>query len=254
MNLKSTIVLFGYGTSEGVTKEWDTRGRGRHTQESFGFVSPNTEENLTFQDAYQRLNSPQQQETIQKAQNFVNQVFVGGGKVTSAVGDWKDGAENSAVVEVTGQNKNLLDYAMATLGKQLNQKAVLSFTHDDNGKDALWTIHTGQDIQSVRNQLDVAGVNFRTLVPEQGGTTIHIFDSGTEMADKIGAVAQKLKGQIEVASGTGDFIGGDSREEAQKQYDKVISGYQKTRTVRANGVKRYFPRERRWHHRRQTTA
>jgi predicted ABC-type ATPase len=29
MNLASAIELFGYGTSEGVTKAWDTRGRGR---------------------------------------------------------------------------------------------------------------------------------------------------------------------------------------------------------------------------------
>lgn len=30
MNLASAIELFGYGTSEGVTKAWDTRGRGRN--------------------------------------------------------------------------------------------------------------------------------------------------------------------------------------------------------------------------------
>jgi hypothetical protein len=29
MNLASAIELYGYGTSEGVTKAWDTRGRGR---------------------------------------------------------------------------------------------------------------------------------------------------------------------------------------------------------------------------------
>lgn len=30
MNIHAAIELFGYGTSEGVTKAWDTRGRGRH--------------------------------------------------------------------------------------------------------------------------------------------------------------------------------------------------------------------------------
>ena len=29
MNLQSSINLYGYGTSEGVTRAWDTRGRGR---------------------------------------------------------------------------------------------------------------------------------------------------------------------------------------------------------------------------------
>ena len=29
MNLAATISVYGYGTSEGVVKEWDTRGRGR---------------------------------------------------------------------------------------------------------------------------------------------------------------------------------------------------------------------------------
>lgn len=31
MNLLRIIQVYGYGTSEGVEKAWDTRGRGRHT-------------------------------------------------------------------------------------------------------------------------------------------------------------------------------------------------------------------------------
>lgn len=33
MNLKSQIELRGYGTSEGVEKEWDTRGRGKKSED-----------------------------------------------------------------------------------------------------------------------------------------------------------------------------------------------------------------------------
>lgn len=34
MNLQATVEIFGYGTSEGVKKEWDTRGRKGHQLEA----------------------------------------------------------------------------------------------------------------------------------------------------------------------------------------------------------------------------
>lgn len=41
MNLASTIDLYAYGTSEGVSKAWDARGRGRKTDVSTNLVQYN---------------------------------------------------------------------------------------------------------------------------------------------------------------------------------------------------------------------
>ncbi len=43
MNQKSQIELQGFGTSEGVSKEWDERGRGRKLTDSLGNPDPRSE-------------------------------------------------------------------------------------------------------------------------------------------------------------------------------------------------------------------
>jgi hypothetical protein len=58
-----------YGTHESVLRSWDTRGR----KGSESFVSPSTEENLTFQDAMQRLLA-----STKKPVKFVDDTTKGG--------------------------------------------------------------------------------------------------------------------------------------------------------------------------------
>lgn len=244
MKLRSTLILYAGGPGSGCNPKVGKCGRpSTGKDESEGFVSPNTEENLSFEQAVQNLNSPQQQQAVSRAQFLINKVF-GNGTVQSAIGDWKDGAENSVVVNVPGHDKNALDFTLATLGKELNQKSVLSFVHDETGDDRIYTLHTTQDVQSVRKVLEDAGISFRTIVPEQGGETVHVFDQGGKMVDVIGKAAQQLKADgLTVIGGRGEFIGGDTREEGQRQYEQVIRRYQKAAgTVRAAGYQ--------WHERR----
>lgn len=255
MRLKSILILYAGGPGSGcnpqVAKPKCGRpSSGKSKDVSEGFFSPNTEENLKFEDAWQRLNSPEQQQAISKAQFLINSVFKGQGTVQSAIGDWQDGAENSAVVTVPGHNKRALDYTMATLGKELNQKAVLSFVHDNTGDDRVYSLHTNQDVQSIRKVLQENGINFRTIVPEGKGATVHVFDQGGKMIDAIGKASQQLgvKG-LSVIAGTGEFIGGDTREEGQKQYEQVIGRYHKATGIRASGYKRNSARTRNGLHR-----
>jgi hypothetical protein len=50
MNLDSTIVLFGSGTSEGVTKAWDTRGRGRKISFALRGLAAEAKKASTFEE------------------------------------------------------------------------------------------------------------------------------------------------------------------------------------------------------------
>ena len=223
MNLNSTIYLFGIGTSEGVRKEWDTRGR--KAPEGVGFASPNVEENLSFQQALAKLNTPEEQQIVGRANELVNQLF-GGGEVHAAVGDWSDGAENSSVTYAGEANSQKMDYMMATLGKEFNQKAVISFIHDPNGDDGIANMNTSKSMDEIRDTLDKGGIKFRTLIPEKDGTTtVQVFDQGGTLVDKIAQTAMALNSSVDTLSGTGKFIGGDSREEAQEEYEKIIRGY-----------------------------
>lgn len=224
MNLQTTIEILAFGTHEGAEKGWDTRGRGRKGE--YGFFSPNVEENLTFEQAVQKLNSPEQQRAIQRAKELTQQIL-GGGEVNSAVGDWKDGAENSSVIFSKNTDPDKLNYEMATLGSELNQKSVISFVKDKDGDDTVWTLRTPKSMEETRDALDKAGINFRTLVPAKGGTTIHVFDQGTQLGDNITQAAKNLGSEVEAMFGKGQFIGGDSREEGQQAYRKIIEGYHK---------------------------
>lgn len=245
MQLKTTIILYAGGPGSGCNPKVGKCGRhpsGKDVSE--GFFSPNTEENLTFEQAYQRLNSPEQQQAISRAQFLIKSVF-GQGTVQSAIGDWQDGAENSALVTVPGHDKRALDYTMATLGKELNQKSVLSFTHDETGSDRVYSLQTNQDVQTIRKVLQDSGISFRTIVPQGKGATVHVFDQGGKMVDAIGKAAQQLKAKgLTVIAGTGSFIGGDTREAGQKEYEQVIGRYHKASGIRASGNKRYSARNR----------
>ncbi len=227
MNLDATILL-AMGTSEGAIKGWDTRCRGRHGE--YGFVSHNTEEGLNFEQAAERLDSPQQQAAITRAKELLS-TTLGTGTVRSAIGDWQDGAENSSVIFSKSTDSRKLDYMMASLGSELKQKAVISFSYDKNGDDAVWTLNTQKGMKEVRDALDQAGVKYRTLVPGRAGTTVHIFDQGTELGDSVHKAAQTLGASVNAIVGTGKFIGGDTREEGEKAYQQIIEGYRKNATV-----------------------
>lgn len=251
MRLKSTIILYAGGPGSGCNPKVGKCGRPSTgtKDESEGFFSPNTSENMKFEDALQKLNSPEQQQAVSRAQFLINKVF-GAGTVQSAIGDWQDGAENSALVTVPGHDKDALDFTMATLGKELNQKSVLSFVHDESGNDRVYSLHTDQDVQTIRNVLQKSGINFRTIVPEPQGATIHVFDQGGTMVDAIGKAAQQLKANgLTVIAGTGEFIGGDTREAGQNQYEQVIGRYKKAASVRAASHQRHSARNRNGLHR-----
>lgn len=224
MNLRSTIELSAGGPGSGCNPQAGKCGR---PSGGVGFVSPNTDEGLTFEQAVSRLSSPEQTQEVQRAQSLLGK----GGTVESGVGDWQDGAENSSILKMDNDDADKMDYVSAKLGMEFNQKQVLSFSHDENGKDLVYTLQTGKDMNSVRADLDRAGINFRTLVPSEGGTTVHIFDQGGALTDRITEAANTLGSGVDFIRGNGEFIGGDSREQGRQAFRKIVEAYERTRKV-----------------------
>lgn len=217
--------LEAYGTHEGLLKAWDTRGR----KGAEGFVSPNESEGMNFQQALGKLNSPEQKQFLQAAQGLLKQV-AGKGEVKPAVGDWKDGAENSSVLMSTSANKDDMAYIVAKLGQMSNQKAVVCFARDKAGKDTVWSFEDGPNITEVRNALEKSGIEFRTLVPG-AKTGVMVFDQGSALRNKITKVASQFGADVHFSKGTGAFIGGETREDGQKAYQEIISRYEAAHSI-----------------------
>jgi hypothetical protein len=118
-------------------------------------------------------------------------------------------------------------YAGAWLGKLGNQKAILSFSSSDDGPDSVYHLHLPEkDTQAVRKTLEEIGIQFRSIEPKQGGHDIYVFDQGRTLADKIEDVAEKYDVRAYETTGRGEFVGADTREAAQGEYDKVINDYE----------------------------
>ena len=216
--------MYGYGTHEGVLKAWDTRGRksGGET-----FVSPNVEENLDFPTALQRLDSPEQQQFLKKAQTVMRRTF-GKAEVKSAVGDWADGAENSSIMFANKGKKEDFEYVAALLGKMSKQKQVIAFNRTPAGPDRVWQFDDGPDMEKVRQALSAAGIQYRTLTPPgkaNKNVGVYIFDQGANLGDAVSKVAKQFRSTLRFFKGEGKFIGGDTREEGAKAFDEVIGGY-----------------------------
>src|SRR2546423_1988714 len=88
----------------------------------YAFVSPNTRENLTLQEAKAALNSAEEKRLVEEAQRVacrMHQPIT----VQRAVGSWTDGAEQSTIIR-TRTNESSLRYAGSWLGRFAKQKAV----------------------------------------------------------------------------------------------------------------------------------
>jgi len=230
MNLFATIELYGGGPGSGCNPEVAQPRCGRPAEGSVGFVSPNEQEGLTFEQALSKLGSPEQASVLRRGKELLKS-----GTVESAIGDWSDGAENSSILKTDNADKQKMDYTVAKLGMEYNQKAVISFTRNDTGKDTVWELQASGELQDIRKTLDGLGIQYRTLVPGQNGTRVYLFDQNTELGDKVVQAASKLGSDLEFTRGTGEFIGGDTREEGRRAYEKVIGNYEKGRSLRSQG-------------------
>lgn len=199
-------------------------GSGGSTR-AFTFQSPNVLEDTKFAHAVKALRSSEHAAAVAKSKEIDSRLGLTG-RIFNAIGDWADGAENSIVTEYDGDvDPEKVKRAAALRGLAWRQKAVVSFVGDPDGPDSVHDIKvSGADPVEVRDRLDEAGIPFRSLIEEAGGTRVIVFDQGNELEPAFHRFGDHYHGRItaEIHPGRGEFIGGDTRTEADREYRKVL--------------------------------
>lgn len=196
---------------------------------SYSFISPNTRENLTLEEALRLLKSREEVRLLQNIQSLTRclrlQPFV-----TKAIGSSTDGAEHSALFRVF-TDQQIIRYADARLGKLARQKTVLLFREEETGSGRMYVlrIHLGKrTLRSVSQTLDRNGVPFRTLIPgRRQRLFIYVVDLSNELPNEVVRAARNLGAVMTTVRGTGEFIGDDAdRDRAQQVFAGIIRQFE----------------------------
>jgi hypothetical protein len=195
---------------------------------NYGFVSPNTHDDLKLQDAIRGMTSNEETDLLRRARNLGCVVKR---RITTsrALGSWSDGAEHSVLLRIK-TDEPTIRYLMSRLGRDANQKAVLYFHPQRTGRAFIYTfraVSRARSIASLGRTLDAAGISFRTLVPSRQGTTIYVIDTDGTLAAKVKTAASRLRTRLSFQNGTASFIGDNSlREKGQTVFAREINEYE----------------------------
>ncbi len=119
-------------------------------------------------------------------------------------------------------------YTSAIKGLAAEQKAVIPFQVATGGTDSLYRIPLQGSVDSIRQKLDAAGVEFRTLVPHGNTTDVIVFDPGTQMRGTIQALAKSEGVKAQQYRGKGEFLGGDTRQVGAAKFQNVIASFERS--------------------------
>jgi hypothetical protein len=192
---------------------------------NYAFVSPNTRENLKIEDAIKGMNSAEEAQLQTKAINL-SCVVRSKIRTARALGAWSDGAEHSILLRVLSDQPTLR-YLMSRLGRDAKQKYVIYFYPKPGGPDDLYTLQVRRrNLIPLSNDLQQAGIPFRTLVPAGRTTTVYVIDLDRELRDKIFAAARKLGARLRYQTGDADLFGDDIREKAKVKFEEEIKNYE----------------------------
>lgn len=192
-----------------------------------GIVSPNTKTDLKLEQAIAGMNSPEEAKLVNQAVNL-GCVVRSPISAFRALGSWTDGAENSVLLRVRGDEESLR-YVLSRMGRDAEQKYVIYFHPQPKGSVDLYVLRprTGaRNLIKLSNELERAGIPFRTLVPSRGTTAIYIIDLDRDLREKILAAARKLRAQVNKETGTAKLFGDDIREKAKEKFDQEIKNYE----------------------------
>jgi hypothetical protein len=193
---------------------------------TYAFVSPNTREGLTLDDAIRGLSSAEEETLLRKAHGLgcVAQTKI---HTLKAVGSWSDGAEHSVLLRLQSDVPTVR-YIVSVLGRDAQQKAALYFRSDSAGTAQLFTLRSHRrPIQRLSVLLDQLDIEFRTLVPTKTSTLVYVVDLKRELQSKILAAARKLRARVNSKRGTAEFVGDDSsREKAAVVFAGEIKQYE----------------------------
>jgi len=207
---------------------WTTVVSAQPDQQSFnyGFVSPNTKTDLKLEQAIAGMNSVEEAKLLNKAVNLGCVVRT---RITAfrALGSWSDGAEHSVLLRVKGDEATLR-YLLSRMGRDAEQKYVIYFHPQVGGKVDLYTLspRTRRNLVALTNELERAGIPFRTLVPTRETTTVYIIDLDGDLRTKIVNAARRLRARVKQEAGSAQLFGDDEREKAKLKFEQEIKNYE----------------------------
>jgi hypothetical protein len=194
---------------------------------NYGFVSPNTKTDLKLEQAIAGMNSKEEARLLNKAVNLSCVVRT---RITAlrALGSWSDGAEHSVMLRVRGDEATLR-YVLSRMGRDAQQKYVIYFHPKLGGAVDLYTLRPRtrtRSLVALTNELERAGIPFRTLVPSGQTTAVYIIDLDRDLRIKIMNAARRLRARVSQEAGTAQLFGDDEREKAKVKFEQEIKDYE----------------------------
>jgi len=224
-NLRSLLLVLLLGCGTQVSAQ-QSQEQGRESL-NYGFVSPNTRDDLKIEEAISGMNSPEESHLLNEA---VNLACVVRSKIRAfrALGSWSDGAEHSVMLRVK-TDEAAIKYLLSRMGRDAQQKSVLYFHPQPAGGAKIYILkprRQGENLIAVANILERAGIAFRTLVPTRRATLIYVIDLKHELHAKVITAAKRLRARISSQSGNAGFIGDDALPQAKIAFEKEINNYE----------------------------
>jgi hypothetical protein len=218
---RSLLLLLVLGWSSAISAQQDRK------VVSYGFVSPNTSQNLKLEEAIQGMNSPAEKQLRDKAVNLscVVRTRI---RAFRALGSWSDGAEHSVMVRFTS-DEDTLRYVVSRMGRDAQQKYVIYFHPEPGGPVDLYTLRVHSNARGLRllsSVLERAGIPFRTLVPLNGITAVYIIDLDRDLREKIQAAARTLHASVSSVPGKAKLFGDDFRDRAKTVFEQDLKNYE----------------------------
>ena len=208
---------------------WTTAVSAQQAQRplNYGIVSPNTKTDLKLEQAIAGMNSAEEAKLLNQA---INLGCVVRSRISAfrALGSWSDGAEHSVLLRVRGDEESLR-YVLSRMGRDAEQKYVIYFHPQPQGSADLYRLRPragSKNLVALTNELERAGIPFRTLVPLRGPTAVYIIDLERDLQEKILAAARKLRAQVNKETGNAQLFGDDVREKAKDKFDQEIKNYE----------------------------
>lgn len=195
---------------------------------NYGFVSPNTKENLKLEDAIKGMNSAEETKLVRQS---INMGCVVRSRIRAfrSLGSWSDGAEHSVMIRVQSDEPTVR-YVLSRLGRDARQKSILYFHPQSAGMAALYILKPRRpmrNLTAISNVLQREGIEFRTLVPTKSGTWIYVVDLKRELRPKIMTAARRLGANVSTQTGKAEFVGDDDQaDEAKVVFDQEIQTYE----------------------------
>jgi len=195
--------------------------------QTFLFVSPNTRDYLSDEDAAGSLNSFEQSNFLAVAK-YLGKKVCGAPHIFSAEGIYEGAAENSSLI--TGCKNSQAQYLGALLGRYAHQKQILIFDPAPTRRSderlliiEFTTDHPADTVKHLR-QYPISGA---TVLLQ--GQVFRVYVWATDHAEDtaVHSLADGEHGTIREIPGKGTMIGDKSRIVAQHAFDRRIAAYER---------------------------